>query len=260
MKIFDRPDSEIGRVTRINENLWFEVMQPQLLRLANTDYGKDLLCIPKGYRKIFKIGKNHIFHSPRMENGKIFYDWDFRVGAKWANVIRSRWEEIMGVLLWQDANRFILPAVRSRVLVSAAFGGPYYPDPDPETTSMDGYVANTEVVWATARDAADGDDTDSASGFTLETAATSSAGYLVSRGFFLFDTSAIPDGDTLNPPTIFLGRDWNGRREYRHNGLASCCINASFKYCSCSRRFRPNGQYEFWIKECRGLESNRWNV
>src|SRR3989338_2002925 len=100
MKIFDRNDSEIGRVIRVNEDLWFQDQQALLLQLANTDYGKDLLCIPKGYNNIFKFGKNHIFYSPRMENGVLKYDWDFRVGAKWANVIRCRWEEFQGAALF----------------------------------------------------------------------------------------------------------------------------------------------------------------
>src|SRR3990167_10969842 len=136
-KIFDRHDSELGRIIRVNEDKWFKDQQGVLLQLANTDYGRDLLCIPKDYGNIFKIGKNHIFHSPRMENGQFVKDWDFRVGAKWANVIRYRWEEILGALMWQNANRFILPAVRSKMLLTAAFGGPYYPDADPETTSVD---------------------------------------------------------------------------------------------------------------------------
>ena len=107
MKIFDRPDEAIGRIVRVNENQWFKDQKGILLQLANTDYGRDLLCIPKSYGKIFKIGKNHIFHSPRMENGVLKYDWDFRVGAKWANVIRYRWEEILGALMWQDASLWL---------------------------------------------------------------------------------------------------------------------------------------------------------
>src|SRR3990167_5462775 len=155
-KIFDRHDSEIGRIVRVNEDRWFKDQQGVLLQLANTDYGRDLLCIPKGYGKIFKIGKNHISHSPRMVDGVLHYDWDFRIGAKWANVIRFRWEEILGALMWQDANRFILPAVRSKMMMTAAFGGAYFPDPSVEVTSVDGSVGidAQNAVYGTVRSAA----------------------------------------------------------------------------------------------------------
>ena len=65
-KFYDRTDKELGQqVIRVPEDIWFEDQQFILLQLANTDYGKDLLCIPREYKNIFKIGKNHILHNRR---------------------------------------------------------------------------------------------------------------------------------------------------------------------------------------------------
>ena len=203
-KIYDNPNL-IG-VLRLNENVWFEVQQTMLLRMANTDAGKDLLCIPKDYKKIFKIAKNHVFYNPRMEDGVYKYDWDFRIGAKWANVIRYRWKEFQEMAVYfQDAIPFrpvTLVGVRARY----AFGGPYFPDPSIETTSVDGRCENTNAVWATARDAALSD-TVSDSGAFGSTMANLETNYTISRCFFLFDTAAIPDTDTISAATFSLAAD-----------------------------------------------------
>src|SRR3990167_5567533 len=202
-KIFYRPDIE--NVIKVKEDKWFRDQRLLLLQLANTDYGKDLLCGPKNYKNIFKFGKNHIFYNPRMEDVVYKYDWDFRVGAKWANVIRKRWEEFQGAALFFQSQNSMKPVV----LVGTrawAFGGPYFPDPDPETTSSDGQISHgTGTTWALARDAADGTSTNSvaATGFVAYTE-VSGIDYFLNRGFFLFDTSAIPDTDIISAATFSL--------------------------------------------------------
>ena len=51
-KIFDNKEIQ---ERRLNEDKWFFINQPLLLWLANTDYGRDLLCIPKQYNEIIDI-------------------------------------------------------------------------------------------------------------------------------------------------------------------------------------------------------------
>ena len=208
-KIFDRTDEQLGqKVIRINEDFWFEIQQNLLLQIANTNEGRDLLCIPKSYGKIFKIGKNHVFHSPRMEGKEFKYDWDFRIGAKWANVIRYRWAEFQNMARYFQSPAHMKPVV----LVGTrtwAFGGPYYPDPDPETTSVDGTSATQSAVWATARAALvgslGGEDTGVDSNVLVRTpAADLATDYFIGRGFILFDTSAIGDTDTIATTTLSL--------------------------------------------------------
>ena len=82
----------------------------------------------------------------------------------------------------------------------------FYPDADPETTSMDGDVfqSGVNVTWATIHDGA-GNGNDGATrnpqiNARIETTAT---GYnVVVRSPTLFDTSAIPDTDNIDSATL----------------------------------------------------------
>lgn len=80
-----------------------------------------------------------------------------------------------------------------------------FPDPNPETTSVDGRVRNNDAVWATSHDAVDGL-TVADSEATADTGQSALIGgqYYISRGFFLFDTSSIADGDTIDSAIFSL--------------------------------------------------------
>ena len=206
-KIFYRADLE--NVIKVKEDKWFKDQQLLLLQMVNTEYGKDLLCIPKSYKNIFKFGKNHVFYNPRMEGGVYKYDWDFRIGAKWANVIRKRWEEFQGAALFFQSQNSMKPVVLTGSRMWA-FGGPYYPDPDVEVTSVDGTVNGSDVTWATVRDATSGDDGAEDTGVDTNQilrapqASLSAGVYYIARSFVLFDTAAIPDTDTISAATLSL--------------------------------------------------------
>lgn len=205
-KIFDRTDEQLGQKTiRINEDVWFEIQQHLLLQIVNTREGRDLLCIPQSYGKIFKIGKNHVFHSPRMEGKEFKYDWDFRIGTKYGNGIRQRWHEFQNM-----ARYFQTPAhMKPVVLVGTrawAFGGPYYPDPDVETTTVDGRVENEGTVYATVHDAIAGSSAadNSVTQYQARNSFFGGTTYNISRGFYLFDTAAIEDTDTISSATFSI--------------------------------------------------------
>ena len=207
-KIFNPTDEQLGQKTiRINEDVWFEIQQNLLLQIVNTREGRDLLCIPQGYGKIFKIGKNHVFHSPRMENGKLLYDWDFRIGAKWANVIRYRWTEFQAMAQYFQSPFTLKPVVTVGVRMYA-FGGPYYPDPNFETTTFDGWGRRTSTSWATVHDNATAltqNDEDTVG--SPPECSLSGTTYIIRRPIFLFDTSAIPDTDVISAATFSLAAD-----------------------------------------------------
>lgn len=83
----------------------------------------------------------------------------------------------------------------------------FWPDANPETTSVDGVVGNTDAGWSTTHDAATGDEAGPSS--TEDEAASSrdvdgGTNYQIKRGFFLFDTSAIPDVNTISAATFSL--------------------------------------------------------
>lgn len=87
----------------------------------------------------------------------------------------------------------------------------FYPDPDVESTSVDGLVNNdpvSAVAWATIHDATAG--TGAKPSATLDSFArvschaTSNTYDLITRSFFLFDTSSIPDTDTINSAVLSI--------------------------------------------------------
>ena len=81
----------------------------------------------------------------------------------------------------------------------------FYPDPDVESTSVDGNISasDSQVSWATLHDAASGtaDDTNA----LLQTIMISSfddTWDILGRSFILFDTSSLPDSDTVSAATL----------------------------------------------------------
>lgn len=83
----------------------------------------------------------------------------------------------------------------------------FYSDGNPETTSVDGQLANepAATTWATIHDAASGTSIDDSGGsISLAVSADTVANQWVAvrRGAHLFDTASIPDGDTIDSATF----------------------------------------------------------
>lgn len=85
----------------------------------------------------------------------------------------------------------------------------FYSDPDVESTSVDGsarYATGASGSWATARAAVTGTSADTTGSLVFGTseAAGSTNNFTIIRMFTLFDSSAIPDGDTITSATVSL--------------------------------------------------------
>src|SRR3990167_708076 len=163
-KIFDRV-FEGYKPKRINEDKWFEIYQTLLIQLVNTNEGRDFFCIDQNFPKIDKIAKNYIRTclGQVIANGekRIAYINEFRVGAKYANIIRYRWNDFLKTVQFLNNRHLFDFSVFSYPMVSQ-FGRRFdsltaYPDPDPESTTVDGFIENGDTVWATAQGATDGD-------------------------------------------------------------------------------------------------------
>lgn len=205
-KIFDQQFEGLYQPKRINEDIWFDRYQLSLLQLANTDYGRSFLCIDKDFPEITQIGKNFVRST---KNG--ISVTDFRVGSKWANIIRYKWSDFVDAMY--SLNSFSYLPLNSPVLSLSLRGttSTFYPDPNPETTTVDGrtyqqYGGGTGQVWATIRAAAGNGAADSGTGDEyasgLYSGPTSGLWNTIYRSIFLFDTSSIPDTDTISAATL----------------------------------------------------------
>ena len=210
-----------GPSVPVKEGLWFRQNQAALLSLANTDYGRDLLCLdPKRQRPepITRLTKNLCSYYLGQQNGRHYWATDGRVGAKWGNVIRSRWLEVNAALEKHRARLFLeellrLPRLRlidGRVLwpVGGGITTTAYPDPDVEIATVDGDVARDTVneEFSLIRGGAGNLARPSDAGASCQLGATTTSPNYVNlfRFVSLFDFSAIADTNTKDSATYEL--------------------------------------------------------
>ena len=92
----------------------------------------------------------------------------------------------------------------------------FYPDPNVESTSVDGTAARsnpTQEVWANLRDGNGNTSQDSTAfdtAFVLEAGNQESKWDYMQRAFYLFDTSSIPDDDSISNATFSVKYDDTG--------------------------------------------------
>lgn len=214
-KLWSASQEERRGAKPIDEREWFRLFQPLLLEMANTDEGRELLCIPAEYGKIEKFSKNAIHWRTGGvwidDDGLIQEEWkaDFRVGAKWGNVIRYKWREFcklaktfyekeyMGMKVYRP-----VLSVRGE-LVAAHATDTSYPDAHTESTTVDGakrVVHGSSPSWAAVRGASSATQADDSEDARAYWAGSNDYYYLqhrisIERGFALFDTSGISGGN-----------------------------------------------------------------
>ncbi len=233
MKLWYPNDRQKYEHILVNENVWFRQNQRMLLAMANTKAGRDLLCIPQECPRIVRFTKNSI-HFPI---GGELIAADFRIGAKWGNVIRSRWDAFDSMaryFLNDDRGVYLSPLVReSRCLVCATLTS--YPDPHTETTTVDGTVhygtIGTGSTWSNHQGSTTGtpaDDGVSTGGYQGKWIyADAFPFWRIMRGFFLFDTSSLGSTATISAATgslYFSGtirNNWNNGTYSKYTWCAS---------------------------------------
>lgn len=79
----------------------------------------------------------------------------------------------------------------------------FYPDPNPESTSVDGKIFKSGTTYSTVRSATNAESvSDSVTYDTVVQNSLSGGTYYLVRSAYLFDTSSIPDSDTINSATF----------------------------------------------------------
>lgn len=119
-------------------------------------------------------------------------------------------EDLLGALQHELAHAIAVVGKEGTHIIKGKVGhttDTYYPDADPETSSVDGQVCSqtTNATWATVHDASSGDvaypSGQGAAAF-LEAHTNTNKWNSICRSFFLFDTSPIADTDVISSATF----------------------------------------------------------
>jgi hypothetical protein len=213
---YPTPD-ELQGATPLNDLVWFERHQNLLVKLANTDWGRDLLLIDKHPYPVVAIKKHCVRFHLGVWDDQDHYLSDFRIGAKWGNIIRYRWlavkEAIDHMILLSVLESWHPIYDRQGELLLPVGGGTTtiaYPEPDTESNTVDGMVAKDDsgsMTWDTVHDASSGDnayDSQATRNQRVRMSSTDNQFIEIDRSFTLFLTSDIGSADTINSATLGL--------------------------------------------------------
>ena len=228
-KVYYPSEDELQGSRPLNELLWFPRFQRQLVRLANTSEGRDLLCLDKHPYQILALEKNRACYDLSPDLGPGAKLSDFRVGAKWGNIIRYRWQEVRNALARMEFQEMqAWPNLAGNRLAAARFTHvTYYPEAHEESSTVDGnYDANqSETAWNTIREhgGVNANDTATADAtMLLSSGPTDQKWDLYRCGCALFSTSSI-GGDTKNSGIL----SWAGEGATADNFSLSVGITAA---------------------------------
>lgn len=187
--------------TLVKEDDWFLLNQRMLLGLVNTNFGRDMLGIPKEYPRIVKIRKNcvHALRYYDKQTGLLHMVADFRIGAKLSNAIRQHWAQFNSYARYfisKNPHDEILSRMTRYARAVHASTLTVYPDPNPETSTFDGFVAHDNATYATSHDASTGtlEQSDSATSFRTY----NQPAHSIARVVVLWDTSSLTAGATIS--------------------------------------------------------------
>ena len=177
---------------------------------------------------VIGIAKNEVRFDASRELGPRTYISDFRIGSKWGNLIRRRWQEVKKALDRINLERllslpkFVLHEGHKIPVLSGAATSTSYPDAHPETDSCDGFSLAISFppgsTWAAMRTFA---------GYVANaTSATVPWGYSHSsskwqtlrRCFFLYNTSALTADATISAAVMSLYAKGTDGTEYAGGG------------------------------------------
>lgn len=190
---------------------WFKEHQGKLLWLLNAPFigrwfrwklrirSQDL----EWGQRITAIRPNSFSYGDRWiwDNGtwNLVRETDFRTNNKFAQRLYFGFKPLwMAMHVWDLVADAFVPQLSFGFSTLTA-----YPDPGPtEVATVDGRAYTTgQITWTLARDAATGDgagDNEGGTGISAaEAKSVNAANFEIIRSFFLFDTSAINDAETV---------------------------------------------------------------
>src|SRR3989344_4826928 len=177
---------------------WFLKNQRLLLWLANTQYGKGVMG--HGLDKVDLILPNAVYQ--RLDKN---IKAEFRTHNKYSKRLFYKYNVIWKAFHWFDKNIANIYVPKLNLGFDT-----FYPDANPESTSVDGFVRRqtTGEDWATIRGGvgtASGDTNTDFPIVYIEADGVGSSDWIdIIRGILLFDTSSIPDGAIVTAATFSL--------------------------------------------------------
>lgn len=180
---------------------FFQDHQKGLLRMANSQMGRDVLCIDKDAPEIRRIEPNAYFWQGKKKNQVGF---NVRTHNKYSKRLFHAFKP-----LWWTAHQFdmyVANPLRPEWNLGFDAFGPLFPAAG-ANSPVDGIIRNqTTTIWDTIHDAASGtsalvSDASNACGFVQ---ANGTNWINLIRSMFLFDTSSIDDGATIDDAILSL--------------------------------------------------------
>ena len=186
----------------MNENLWFREHQSLLLAVANHPEGRDLLCIDQSLPPIIEIAKNHVTCFLDIDGkGRVFKLTDFRVGAKWANIIRYRWPDFVKMAKdFYSHKEFGLHLLDISCKLAASTDTSF-PDAGTGGTTVDGFASHSTAAddWDGVHDGAGNASNPTGTSINMDLSRNSGTPItIIGRGIMLFDTSGIGAGGVID--------------------------------------------------------------
>ena len=224
------------------DDVFFRQFQPQLLGLVNSNEGRDVFMLPRDYPTIVEIQKNFVKYL--IAPGE--YISDFRVGSKYGNLTRTRWEDVergldhMSSSIYQRrlrvGNNKWLP------VVAGATDTTFRPDAVTESCSVDGWARAPESTqtWSTIRDASGNASSDDSTslfcflGYAIDGVTGWNRNY---RSVIIFDTSSI--GSDVISAAVLSMVGVSGSITDGHSGSIAACEGDSASSTSIA-----NGDYQ----------------
>lgn len=192
---------------------FFKKHQTNLVKFANSRFGHwffrlDKVGIPRNFY-IFEVFPNAVSGDWKIKDGKLNKTTVFFTSPRLQRRFEYVYRRAAQLLPFSAVTieRLMLPHPSFGFLpLFALTVSTFNPDPNPETTSVDGEVTSGNgTVWATQRGLADGASADDAGTTGNQIAAQFfTPNYSLARGFFLFDTSTIGDDDTIDSAVLSL--------------------------------------------------------
>lgn len=222
---------------------WFEKYQDHLVRFVNTRLGRWFFAIGEDdipfAKKIMEIAPNRVSLDYKVI--KVNGEWRlqkttvFRTHNRYQKRLEYIYRRMKNIIPAAALAKMMQPGVAGWQVVMpflALTTDTFYPDPNTETTSVDGWAQDSSsTLWSVLQPAAgDGAADSNAAGSGSDIACPMVLGaspdfYTIRRGIFLFDTSSIDNSAVVSAATFsnYITKTWD---EMTTAGSISVCSSA----------------------------------